>query len=221
MTIKVNADLFRIVYTTVSTEETRYYLNGVYVQPHEKGALLISTDGHRMIVAHDPEGVCDEAAIVKLPRFALAQCRTPKMLGTKRAIEVTGGSATVAEMTPNAKEKGAFIREAIVTVHKVVVDGTYPDWRRVVPGAWGTLGAPGSINPKYIKAWGEVGVELARLFGGTGAAAIFATDPNSPMLVRFDGRDNVFGIQMPLRSDIRADLPAFVKDPVQTLQAAE
>jgi DNA polymerase III sliding clamp (beta) subunit (PCNA family) len=78
MTAVVNADLFRIVYSCVSTEETRYYLNGVHVEPHPvKGAILVATDGHRMLIAHDKDGSCSGPIIVQMPRFALAQCRAP------------------------------------------------------------------------------------------------------------------------------------------------
>ena len=57
MTIRVNADLFKLVHAAISKEETRYYLNGVFIEPHPVGgAVLVATDGHRMLVAHDEKG---------------------------------------------------------------------------------------------------------------------------------------------------------------------
>lgn len=54
MNMTCNADLFRIAYSCVSTEETRYYLNGVHLEPHPcGGAFMVATDGHRLIVVHD------------------------------------------------------------------------------------------------------------------------------------------------------------------------
>lgn len=209
MTIRVNADLFRIVYTTVSSEETRYYLNGVHIEPHQNGALMVATDGHRMIVAHDTAGECTESAIVKLPRFALAQCRTPKMFEKKRVVEVENGSATIIEMVP-AEKKGEFLRESLLTAHKAIIDGTFPDWMRLVPSEISGSGTSGAVNPKYIKAWGDVGVELSRLYGGVGSIALYSSDPNSPMLVRFEGAKNVFGIQMPMRTKLSPRLPDFM-----------
>ena len=133
MTIVVKADLFRLAHTAASTELTRYYINGVYIEPAPTGgALLVATNGHRMIVIHDPEGLCTKSAIVKLPRFALAQCKTPKMFTTKRrlVINLEQDSATVEEVTPpNALD----VIQALLTAHKVIIDGTFPDWRRVVP----------------------------------------------------------------------------------------
>ena len=64
--IDVNAMLFKAARECQSSEETRYYLGGVYVQPHpERGALLVATDGHRLIAIHDETGICEKPAIVR------------------------------------------------------------------------------------------------------------------------------------------------------------
>lgn len=39
--MRVTADLFRIASMTVSTEETRFYLRGVLIEPMPTGALLM------------------------------------------------------------------------------------------------------------------------------------------------------------------------------------
>lgn len=44
----------------VSKEETRYYLNGVLIEPAPQGGVfLVATDGHRLVCFHDPEGMTD------------------------------------------------------------------------------------------------------------------------------------------------------------------
>ncbi|RCK40460.1 hypothetical protein [Thalassospira xiamenensis] len=52
--ITVSAKHFYAAWQFVSTEKTRYYLNGVYIEPHKDGGvLLIATDGHSMAVIRD------------------------------------------------------------------------------------------------------------------------------------------------------------------------
>lgn len=224
--IKVNANLFRIVYAAVSTEETRYYLNGVHIEPHpEKGAILVSTDGHRMIVAHDPEGECSEGAIVKLPRFALAQCKTPTMFTAKRILEIDPGlqgSATIKEISPGKKKEDEPKIESIITVHRVIVDGTYPDWRRVIPNepTGAHEAAPTSFNPRYMKTWGEIGIELKKAGLGTEEMQIALSTGGNPVIIRWSGSANIFGVQMPMRSSVSGYLPAFVQQP-EFREAAE
>src|SRR3546814_13173581 len=43
----------------ISTEETRYYLNGIFFQFLEDALLAVATDGHRMsrITSNKPEGI--------------------------------------------------------------------------------------------------------------------------------------------------------------------
>lgn len=219
--IRVNADLFRLAYVAVSTEETRYYLNGVHIEPHhERGALLVSTDGHRMVVIHDPDGICQESAIVKLPRFALALCRTPKMFADKRVLEVDGGSATIFEVKPEPKRDALPQRIAMATAHGVKIDGTFPDWRRVVPSAPVKSSSATAFNPRYLKEWGAFGQEVEKVTGKSAGMQIGLSDGASPTLIRF-AAENVFAVQMPLRfgGSNATFLPAFMNQP--KLQAAE
>lgn len=224
-TTVVNADLFRIVHSAVSTEETRYYLNGVHICANDGGgALMVATDGHRMLVAHDPKGVCAEACIVHLPRFALAQCRTPKMFEIKRTIEIDHaghGVATILESKPALKKDDAPSKEAIMAVHRVLIDGTFPEWRRVVPSQSVATGSmqPTTFNGSYMKAMGEVAAELSKLTGLHPWLRVHMADPDAPCVVRFGSSRDVFGVIMPVRDSIDGFLPEFMTAPLK--EAAE
>ena len=221
----VNADLFRIVYSAVSSEETRYYLNGVHICANDGGgALMVATDGHRMLVAHDPKGVCAQQCIVHLPRFALAQCRTPRMFEIKRTIEVYHdgqGVATIRETKPALKKDDVPLTEAILTIHRVLIDGTFPDWRRAVPLQSEAAGSmqPTAFNGSYMKAMGEVAAELSKLAGGHPWLRVHMSDPVAPCVVRLGASDDVFGIIMPVRDSIDGFLPKFMAPPFK--EAAE
>ena len=109
----------------ISTEETRYYLNGVYmhVAEGEGGRVLrcVATDGHRLarIDAELPEGAEAMAGVI-VPRKTVNELR--KLLDDDEAlIEVSVSETKVRFATPS-----------IVLTSKVI-DGTFPDYSRVIP----------------------------------------------------------------------------------------
>ena len=115
----------------ISTEETRYYLNGVYLHPVEADArpMLrgVATDGHRLFIAEEPapEGWCLPGMIVprKAVRVLLPLLR---MLPKEAAVEVRGTGAMV-EIAARGWVFGTKL-----------IDGTFPDYPRVFPKAAGT-----------------------------------------------------------------------------------
>ena len=109
----------------ISTEETRYYLNGVYmhVADAEGGKTLrcVATDGHRLarIDADLPSGAEDMAGVI-VPRKTVGELR--KLLDDDDAsIAVSVSETKVRFATPQ------------VTLTSKVIDGTFPDYTRVIP----------------------------------------------------------------------------------------
>ena len=109
----------------ISTEETRYYLNGVYmhVAEGEQGRVLrcVATDGHRLarIDADLPEGAENMAGVI-VPRKTVNELR--KLLDDDEAlIEVSVSETKVRFTTPS------------ITLTSKVIDGTFPDYSRVIP----------------------------------------------------------------------------------------
>ena len=55
----MRADYLLAAALFVSTEETRYYLNGIYTEPHQAGgAVCVATEGHGLGCVYDDEGYC-------------------------------------------------------------------------------------------------------------------------------------------------------------------
>jgi DNA polymerase III sliding clamp (beta) subunit (PCNA family) len=75
--IRVNASLFRIAFKCTSTEASRYYLNGVFIEKHPtlQGVTMTATDGHKLISIYDESGTADAPAIVQLTKKALDRDR--------------------------------------------------------------------------------------------------------------------------------------------------
>ena len=109
----------------ISTEETRYYLNGVYmhVASGEGGQVLrcVATDGHRLarIDADLPEGAETMPGVI-VPRKTVGELR--KLLDDDEAqIAVSVSETKVRFATPD------------ITLTSKVIDGTFPDYSRVIP----------------------------------------------------------------------------------------
>ena len=111
----------------ISTEETRYYLNGVYfhVAAGEGGKVLraVATDGHRLarIDAPLPAGAEAMPGVI-VPRKTVNEVR--RLLDDDEAqIAVSVSETKIRFATPE------------VTLTSKVIDGTFPDYARVIPTA--------------------------------------------------------------------------------------
>ena len=217
--MKITAELFALAYEAVSTEETRYYLNGVFVQPHPiKGAFLVSTDGHRMIVVYDDKAAVTEPAIVSLPKFALQQLQNKKgfKLETKSiAVDIAGKTATV--VVEQVDKNGLVVKSnQIVTAHNVIIDGTYPDWQRVCPkGKMEPTGVVG-LNSKYVASMGKFGDKFRAMNrGGMYFMKPEGQNDDGPVMIRWGDIHHIFAVLMPFRTDIELSSPSFMELPTE------
>jgi DNA polymerase-3 subunit beta len=120
-------DLKRLVDKTqfaISTEETRYYLNGIYLHVvDDKAAKLraVATDGHRLaqVDLPAPKGAAGMPGII-VPRKAVAE--------VQRLLEDAGEEVQI-EISP---AKIRFSLGSVVLTSKLI-DGTFPDYGRVIP----------------------------------------------------------------------------------------
>ena len=121
-------DLKRLIEKTqfaISTEETRYYLNGIYVHAVEEGGApilrAVATDGHRLARVDVPAPQGAEAIPgVIVPRKAVAEIQ--------KLVE--DGAETVMVELSAAKIRLTF--GGVVLTSKLI-DGTFPDYQRVIP----------------------------------------------------------------------------------------
>ena len=109
----------------ISTEETRYYLNGVYlhIADAEGGKALrcVATDGHRLarIDAEMPEGAAEMPGVI-VPRKTVGELR--KLLDDdEMEIAVSVSETKIRFATP------------AISLTSKVIDGTFPDYTRVIP----------------------------------------------------------------------------------------
>jgi DNA polymerase-3 subunit beta len=116
--------LFEKASFAISTEETRYYLNGVYLHIADDGGAklrAVATDGHRLarIDADVPPGA-EGAPGVIVPRKTVGELR--KLLEDDEAIICVSVSETKIRFSANG-----------LTLTSKVIDGSFPDYTRVIP----------------------------------------------------------------------------------------
>ncbi len=121
-------DLKRLIDKTqfaISTEETRYYLNGIYLHTAGNGQSTalraVATDGHRLaqIDLPTPQGAMGMPGII-VPR---------KTVGEVLRLIEDGEAEVGIELSPT---KIRFTLGEMVLTSKLI-DGTFPDYARVIP----------------------------------------------------------------------------------------
>ncbi len=107
----------------ISTEETRYYLNGIFIHVTDDELKAAATDGHRLARFTIPkpagaEGMPD----VIVPRKCIAELRKllEEVLDTNVLIDLSA-----------SKIRFTLGGEKVLT--SKLIDGTFPDYNRVIP----------------------------------------------------------------------------------------
>ncbi|MBV8914571.1 MAG: DNA polymerase III subunit beta [Acetobacteraceae bacterium] len=109
----------------ISTEETRYYLNGIFLHSAD-GAIgrvlrAVATDGHRLARVEEPapEGADNMPGVI-IPRKTVAELR--KLLDEESGDVEIGLSDTRIQF-----------KAGPVTLTSKLIDGTFPEYERVIP----------------------------------------------------------------------------------------
>lgn len=176
----------------ISTEETRYYLNGVFFHAtqDEYGRdvwRMAATDGHRLgrVTRDVPEGLANMADAI-VPRKA---CAFMRRRGLKGADSVRIGFS-----------KSHFVMQAgTMRLVSKLIDGTFPDYSRVIPSRVREPGFGFAIEAdadalanaaKDVTAHCTERTKAFRLSAGEGWATAYAVCPdNGPAHAMLDDAD--------------------------------
>lgn len=127
---KISSEILRSLFAktrhAISNEETRYYLNGVYMHSlvSEDGAQLlrvVATDGHRLARSQTlmPAG-CEDMPGIIIPKKTVAE-----------VIKLLDGFVGEVDVALSDKKIIFYIGSSIIT--SKLIDGKFPDYDRVVP----------------------------------------------------------------------------------------
>ncbi len=121
-------DLRRLIEKTrfaISTEETRYYLNGIYLHAADTNGAptlrAVATDGHRLAQVEFPlpDGASGMPGVI-VPRKTVNELH--------RLVEDNDSMVEVAISTSKIRFATEFL-----TLTSKLIDGTFPDYDRVIP----------------------------------------------------------------------------------------
>lgn len=149
----------------ISTEETRYYLNGIFLHVTDEDEPLLkaaATDGHRLarFTLPRPEGAAGMPDVI-VPRKAVGELR-------KLLEEALDGNVLVDLSA--SKIRFTLGGEGGVVLTSKLIDGTFPDYSRVIPTA----------NDKLLK------VDPKLFFSGVDRVATIATEKTRAVKIGLD-----------------------------------
>jgi DNA polymerase-3 subunit beta len=104
----------------VSDDETRFFMNGVYLEPDGDTLVMVATDGRRLsYIGQDmPEGLSDFAGVI-IP---------PKVLNLVKRLASGEGTLRMA-----VADKHVFFDFENHLISSALIDGQFPNYRRVIP----------------------------------------------------------------------------------------
>jgi DNA polymerase-3 subunit beta len=113
---------------SVSVDETRYNINGVYVEATQQGGKdflrFVATDGHRLAMIDRPAEGLTLSSNVIIPKKGITEL--------KKLLEKQDGVAHVA-LNEGFFTVQTTTQDGTVTVGVRLVDGQFPDYRQVIP----------------------------------------------------------------------------------------
>ncbi|MFW6344616.1 MAG: DNA polymerase III subunit beta [Sediminispirochaetaceae bacterium] len=104
----------------VSDDETRYFMNGVYLEKKDGGLSMVATDGRRL-------SYIEKVISGEIPDFE-AVIVPPKILQLVRKLASGEGNVKVA-----VGEKSIFIRLGNQRISSSLIEGQFPNYKRVIP----------------------------------------------------------------------------------------
>ncbi len=214
VTFKIEASTVKALLLIAAKEDIRYYLNGVCLDTMRTVPALVATDGRRMLVVRmthvdgEPADIADKAsgAVIVDGVYGPGQYIIPRELLASVAPRKDG--RTVLPLTVTISGEAVCVEGATTATGKLI-NGRYPDWRRVLPNPDGSDRMPAQFDTDYVADFGKVAKLLT---GAKDAQPRFRhCGPNNPALVTFtDGAPDAVGVLMPMRLDVEHVIPAWV-----------
>lgn len=114
----------------MSTEETRYYLNGVYWEMTADGCRFVATDGRRMAVNHYSKEVGRHGDFHVIIPYRAIGIVEQFFKGRDVRVEV---DTLVDDRGKKQPARLVIFRSHHLALYTKFVDGKYPEWRRIIP----------------------------------------------------------------------------------------
>ena len=127
------SDILKAVAPCMSNEETRYYLRGINIGAEDGKLTFVATDGCRLAHVKMTEKEYAGKPVI-LPRGAVTLASKIGMLGAVRLTVTQGWIEIDIGAKPKIDDEGGLAALNFgFSILTKVVDGTFPDYRRLLP----------------------------------------------------------------------------------------
>ncbi len=150
-----------------SIDDIRFNLNGIFFEQQGDLMCLVATDGHRLAYAEKQLGITIPRSLV-VPKKGLNELR--------RILESTKGEVQIG-----FDQKNMYIRTSSFSMTIRLIDGDYPDYKRVIP-----------TSPR-----GRMTINGKMLLQGLRRASIFTTDRSRGINVLVSDEGMVLKVEHP------------------------
>ena len=168
----------------ISSEETRYYLNGIFLHGSEEGGQPVlraaATDGHRLarFTLPQPEGAAGMPDVI-VPRKCVGELR--------KLLDEADGEVEISL----SASKIRFAHGTAVLTSKLI-DGTFPDYSRVIPTA----------NDRLLK------ISAKSLAAGVDRVSTIASEKTRAVKMALDHDKVILSVTSPENGRAEEELPA-------------
>jgi hypothetical protein len=216
MQFSIPVDTIKALLLAAAKGDIRYYLNAVCLDVAPDGsAVAVSTNGHIMLALPVDGEVTEDGAAPR--RIVAGQYVIPRDVLEGLKAPWKGGAATV---TIDTAAQTVTVSLAGKSAVSKLVDGKFPDWRRVVPRT--VSGLVSQFNAEYLTAFGKI----HKLLGGKYSPGILHNGGDGGNFVESAARvllpGDAVGVLMPMRGFDSATVenPAWLDYPAATDTAA-
>jgi len=181
-------DLLRVL-PFRSTDDVRYYLNGILVEPAETGCMIVATNGHWLAAIHSEGAKVDERRILVMSE--------PFEKALRETSEFDNSKVTVEDVASRAVLTATF-GERYIEPGAPFIDGKFPQWRKVVPPIHHMKpGLIAALQSKYISSLHEAAGRDR--YSGLKFWHDERDPEKSQVIARYSGCPELIVVIMPLR----------------------
>jgi hypothetical protein len=207
----------------VSKDETRYFLNGIFLEVHSNGTTTATaTDGRRMLVVDITEEQNEQDCPMIMGRIIFPLIPLAVFNGQFPAKREKSLYLSLAKDDPLTCEVFPWMSFKAPRLNIRLIEGVFPNIRDIIktalkasPGKFSNL----SLNPELLNGIFLAMNDYRPKCGITLAATGTNIDTNGgamdPYLIKCNGDSKIFGILMPMRGGDTAITPDFLAKMVE------
>lgn len=208
ITVTLQSDLVTAALCAVNKSETRYYLQGLFIDAR---GFIAGTNGHMLFAAH-----CRDAVKLHGIKPSFGDGALDGIIVPYDAILAASKSKSLTYDIQRDENGLWWLVYGATRAHFVPVDAHFPSWDRVIPEAPETE-TPAHYDPQYIAALGKMSAALQGKSKMTTSFEIRQVS-DGPAQVTFpddDGnaRKDCIAVIMPMRGNVAGsfDRDAFLR----------